>query len=201
MRSSPSQWLKTGASALRHPGRVRALFQDAAFRLKRKLTRRYSDVHLRQLRSLERAYSRADGPQLLVFGDSAMFWTTPTDQDHRHLIEMVRDELGGVKVEALVGPGYHARIVMAFLSALETLRSLPKVIIVPISTLMAQTIWLSHPELGYEAVAAELRGVIASGDRPQRLSKAHPTRRRSSSGSVYLLRACLEPGGQLASCA
>jgi hypothetical protein len=84
---------------------------------------------------------------------------------------MIRDELGPeMTFEALVGPGYNARIVMAFLSTLPARRSRPKVVIVPASVMMSQTHWLAHPEVGYEAMSAELRAIIAgNGRRPRRL--------------------------------
>jgi hypothetical protein len=171
VQTSVKDWLRTGASGIGDWRRTRALVKDTSFRLQRKWAKRFSDVQLRQLRSLEHAYRAGSGPDLLVFGDSAMFWTTPTDEDHRHLVEMIRDELGPeTTFEALVGPGYNARIVMAFLAALDRCRSQPKVVIVPASVLMAQTIWLSHPEVGYEAMSAELREIIsANGRRPRRL--------------------------------
>ena len=46
--------------------------RDWAFRIERRLAKRYSDVELRQLRSMERAYNSRKPPELLVFGDSAM---------------------------------------------------------------------------------------------------------------------------------
>jgi hypothetical protein len=152
--------------------RTKALVKDTTFRLERKWAKRYSDVQLRQLRAIENGYARPKGRDLLVFGDSAMFWTTPTDDDHRHLVEMIRDELGPeTTFEALVGPGYNARLVMAFLTALERTRSKPKVIIVPASVMMSQSHWLSHPEVGYELMSDEIRGIVAANGRkrPRRL--------------------------------
>jgi hypothetical protein len=165
------EWLRNGASGVGDWDRTTALVKDTAFRLERKWAKRFSDVQLRQLRSLEHAYDSASGPDLLVFGDSAMFWTTPSDADHRHLVEMIRDELGPrTTFEALVGPGYNARIVMAFLTALPDRRSQPKVVVVPASVMMSQTHWLAHPEVGYEAMSAELRAIVAgNGRRPRRL--------------------------------
>lgn len=171
MQTRVREWLATGAAGIGSRERTLALVRDSAFRLERKWAKRYSDVQIRQLRSMERAYDSPPGPELLVFGDSAMFWTTPTDSDHRHLVEMIRDELGpATRFEALVGPGYNARIVMAFLTALPRLRSQPGVVVVPASVMMSQTHWLAHPEVGYEAMSAELRQIIASdGPRPRRL--------------------------------
>ena len=158
-------------------GGITALFRDGFFRVERKLARRFSDVELRQLRSMERAFNRRRGaPELLVFGDSAMFWTTPTDEDHRHLVEMIRDELdAGVSFEALVGPGYNPRIIMVYLMALARCESKPRVVIVPASVIFATTSWLSHPTLGWGPVATELRAAIeANGKRPRRLERPGP---------------------------
>ncbi len=154
-------------------GRAGAFAGDYAFRLERKAAKRFSDVELRQLKSLERAYRGSRGPDLLVFGDSAMFWTTHRDNDRRHLVQMVRDELGSeLSFEALVGPGYNPRIIMAFLSALQRCESRPRVVIVPTSVLFAMSTWLAHPVLGYELVASELRAAIAAnGGRPRRLAR------------------------------
>lgn len=160
--------------AAEHPGpltRATTFFKTNAFRVERRLTKRFSDVELRQLRSLERAYSGTKGPDLLVFGDSAMFWTTPKDSDRRHLFEMIRDELGGdVTFEALVGPGYGPRIIMAFLAALPRCQSRPRVVLVPTSVLMASSIWLAHPKLGYVTVGDQIREYATSdAKRPKKL--------------------------------
>jgi hypothetical protein len=123
---------------------------------------------------MERAYNRRRGaPEMLVFGDSAMFWTTPKDEDHRHLVEMIRDELdAGASFEALVGPGYNPRIIMVYLMALARCRLKPRVVIVPTSVIFASTSWLSHPTLGWGPVAAQLRAAVeANGKRPRRLER------------------------------
>ncbi len=172
VQTNARDWFRTGLTGIGDPQRTAALVKDTAFRLERKWAKRYSDVQLRQLRALEHSYAKPQGTDLLVFGDSAMFWTTPTDTDHRHLVEMVRDELGSATTfEALVGPGYNARIVMAYLSALPHCRSRPKVVIVPASVMMSQSHWLSHPEVGYELMSAELRTIINGNGRkrPRRL--------------------------------
>jgi hypothetical protein len=141
--------------------RLRARVRSLAYRARRKATKKFSDVELRQLRSLQKAYAGETGPDILVFGDSAMFWTLATDQDSRHMVEMIRDELGkDVTFEALVGPGYNPRIVTAFLSALESCPSRPKVVLVPTSVLMASTIWLQHPRLSYELVGQQVRTAV-----------------------------------------
>lgn len=154
-------------------GRASALIRDNGFRLERRLAKRFSDVELRQLRSLQRAYQGAAGPDLLVFGDSQMFWTLHTDVDRRHLVEMIRDELGGERTfEVLVGPGYNPRIIMAYVSAIARCESRPRVVVVPISLLMSASTWLAHPVFGYEKVAAGICAAVEQGGRlPRRLDR------------------------------
>jgi hypothetical protein len=150
---------------------------DLLFRLKRRLVKRFSDFELHQLQSMEGAYAGASGPDLLVFGDSMMFWTTPQDGERRRLVDMIRDgvqeDLGRrVSYEALLGPGYNPRIVLPYLTALARCRSRPGVVIVPMSVLMCTSTWLAHPSYGYEQIAAELRAVVeGNGKRPQRLKR------------------------------
>src|SRR3954454_22479857 len=99
--------------------RATAVARDLTFRVRRRMVKKFSDVELRQLRSLQSDYAGESGPEILLFGDSAMFWTLSTDEDRRHMVDMIRAELDGeVRIEALVGPGYNPRIVMAYLSAL-----------------------------------------------------------------------------------
>jgi hypothetical protein len=160
----------TPASPVR---RAAALASDTLARVERRLAKRYSDVELRQLKAMERAYSGVKGPELLMFGESNMVWTVRDEADRRHLAEMIRDELGGhIKLQGMVGPGYNPRIIMAMLSALPRCASRPSVVIVPMSILMATTNWLSHPVLGYERAGKEVRDLIAiGGQRPRRLTQ------------------------------
>lgn len=163
----------TAVSQVRHARRATAYVRDIAFRIERRATKRFSDVELRQLRSLQRAYRGKHGPELLLFGDSSMFWTSWGEVDRRHLAQMIRDEVGGhLGLEPIVGGCYNPRIIMAFLSALQTCESQPRVVVVPISVLMATSTWLGHPVLGYEQTAQSLRAVIKAGrHRPRRLDK------------------------------
>jgi hypothetical protein len=141
-----------------------ALTKDVFFRLRRRATKRFSNVTLRQLRSLQRAYGASNGPELLIFGDSNMVWTNWGEPDRRHLVDLISEEFGSeVTVEALVGPGYNPRMVMAFLSALEECSSRPRVVLVPTSVMMATSSWLSHPVLGYGTHSEELRECIKTG--------------------------------------
>lgn len=145
--------------------RAAAYVRDMAFRVERRITKRYSDVELRQLRALQRVYGSSDPPEVLIFGDSNMFWTVPGEADRRHMAQIIRDELGAnTRVHAVVGGGYNARIVIPFLSAVARCAYKPKIVIVPTSTVMATNTWLAHPILGYEQVATHLQKVIDDGN-------------------------------------
>lgn len=152
-------WARS-AAAVREPARAQALARHLAFRARWRATLRFGDLPLRQLRSLQRAYSRSPAPELLILGDFAMDWVPPGDDDYRHLPDMVRDVLRrSVSVESVVGPMYNARMVIAFLTAIVAARHKPSVIVLPVSTVTSQSLWLAHPVRGYAATAARLRSV------------------------------------------
>lgn len=147
--------------------------RDLVFRAKRRAVRRFSDVELWQLRSMQRAYQGKRGPELLVFGDSAMFWTNYRDKDRRHLVDMIRDETGrDLEYEALMGPSYHGRIVMAYLSGLAKSSSRPKVVVVPTSVLLATHLFLEHPSWSYISESKGIREAVrGEGGKRQRLER------------------------------
>jgi hypothetical protein len=85
---------------------------------------------------------------------------------------MIRAELGGVRSLDLYAAGYNGRIIKAYLAALERCRSRPRVVLVPTSVQMAGSIWLAHPEYGYEMVADQLTALVASDGRlPRKLDR------------------------------
>ena len=118
------------------------------------------------------SYGTTDGPELLIFGDSAMFWTSRDDADRRHLAEVIRDEIDPeLRLEALVGASYGAVIIMAFLSALRRCPGRPRVVIVPTSIVVTTAGWLAHPQWGYTKAADGLREAVEGGGRPTRLER------------------------------
>jgi hypothetical protein len=135
--------------------------------------RKFADVQLRQLRQLRRAYDgRRDGPEVLIFGDSSMYWTGRRDSSRRYLPDIIDSELGRVRSLALYAAGYNGRIIKAFLAALSKCRSRPRAVVVPTSVQMAGAIWLAHPEFGYEKVTEQLMALIESdGKLPRRLER------------------------------
>ena len=125
-------------------------------RIGERLEKYRPETQVRQLRALQKAYSGASGPDVLIFGDSMMVWAAPGDADKRSLVQMVQDDLPGSTVHTIVGPLYQPRIVMAFLTALENTASRPRVVVVPTSLMMASDGWLSHPTAGYVAESAAI---------------------------------------------
>jgi lysophospholipase L1-like esterase len=155
--------------AARVPAAVGLLGRKVVNRVRHRIEPRRADPEIRQLRSLQRAYRGPSGPEVLLFGDSAMFWYQLAEADRRNLGAMVRDGLGGdVEVHTVVGPGYGPRIVLAFLTALEKSPSRPKVVVVPTSLFISCTGYLAHPQFSYEVEAKALRQMIAEGDGSKR---------------------------------
>ena len=74
---------------------------------------------------------------------------------------MLEDDLG-VAVHSIVGPGYNARLSMAYLDAPPGAPARPKVVVTPTSLMMAAASWLEHPRLSYEIEAAALRDLARS---------------------------------------
>lgn len=143
----------------------RPVFYKLAGRLQERRQRKLPDNEIRQLTALRAAYQDSPGPDVLMFGDSAMFWTRPGETDPRSLGDLIQDELGrGVGLHTIVGPGYNPRVVMAFLHALKDCPSRPKIVVVPTSLMMAGRAWLRHPSLAYEVEGAALREIIDAGE-------------------------------------
>jgi hypothetical protein len=140
------------------------LYRPVFFRLGARLQKRRPDLEIAQLTALRQAYASGAGPDVLLFGDSAMFWTRPGETDLRKLGDIVDDELGGaVRTHTIVGAGLNSRMVLAYLHALEGCASRPRVVVVPTSVMMASSGWLTHPVLSYEIESAALRKIAAAG--------------------------------------
>jgi hypothetical protein len=143
--------LKPGVSSLRH----------LAGRLERAAAVRFGDPELSHLRAIQRAYRGNRGPDILIFGDSTMFWTAPGEPDRRQIPELIATELGRkVTTISIVGAGYNPRIVNAYLGALARCRSRPKTVVVPTSTVMAQATWLEHPKFSYVHAATAVNDAV-----------------------------------------
>lgn len=154
-------------------GPTRAWVRDFAFRLERHAAQRVRDIESHQLRSLQRAYRGRKGPELLIFGDSHMFFPGRGEPDRRRLLHMIQDELGDhIGIKAIMGPGYNACIVTAYLSALSECRSRPRVVVVPMHQTTHMSPLLDHPVLGFGRVARAIRQAITDGrSTPRRLGQ------------------------------
>jgi hypothetical protein len=149
------------------------LVRDIGRRVQRRAEpKRPSDLELRHLRSLMRAYDAATGPEVLVFGDSIMYWTV-REPDRRRTFDMIRDEMkADPKCMVLAGAGYNARMVIAFLSALSACRSRPRVVVVPMSLVTLMSAFLDHPERGLARAAQAVRSAVEGWpDLPKRYEK------------------------------
>ncbi len=165
-----------GALAARKTGHLAALSRHLLLRARWHSIRRFGDLPLSQLRSVERAFSRGPAPDVLIFSDFVMDWVPADDGDYRHLPDMIRDALGRPFAdESVVGHMYNARIVIALLTGLASAQHRPRVIVVPLSTVTAQSLWLAHPALGYAAEAADLRRLIGTASSRARVSSRPAT--------------------------
>ena len=148
--SPPNQ----GISTLRH----------LAGRLERAAANRFGDPELGNLRAIQRAYRGNRGPDILVFGDSTMFWTAPGEPNRRPIPELMATELGrNTTMMSILGAGYNPRILNAYLGALARCRSSPRAVVVPTSTVMAQATWLEHPKFSYVHAARAVNDAARLG--------------------------------------
>ena len=153
-------------------GEFRRWRRGVAATIRRGVKKRSGDPELRELRALVKAYSGdTAGPDVLVFGDYAMLWTTGSDDSKRTLVDLIQAQLGrDVTFQAVAGPGYNPRIVGAFLSGLAQCPQRPRVVLVPTSVLMATKLFLENPHFAYKLEAEGLR-FVAAGGKVRRLTR------------------------------
>jgi hypothetical protein len=141
-----------------------------AARIDRRVGQQFADVEARQLSALRRAYDGDHPPEILIFGDSVMYWTSANDADPRRVCDMIRDRLGR-RTLVLYGPGYHARIILAFLAALERCRHRPKLVVVPNSVMMLLHGWFEHPEFNYVTESRSIMKAVVDGGPLKRVER------------------------------
>ncbi|HVV30423.1 MAG TPA: hypothetical protein VHC41_06050 [Mycobacteriales bacterium] len=123
------------------------------------------DNQLRQLRGLERAYSGRRGPDVLLFGDSASYWTMPSEPDSRAMLQMLAAELpSGTSLHTVVGPAYSARIIAAFAAGFRRWRSRPRVVVIPATLLTMMDVHLEDPRYNYVAASGWIADALAGRD-------------------------------------
>ena len=161
------------AAELSATRRLKIRLNHARFRARRRASKQWGDLELSQLAMIERAYRRPRGPEVLLIGDSTMYWIGRDEPDNRQLAEVIQDDIGRrARCLMVAGPGYQAGISMAYLSVLEHCRSRPRVVVVPIAPMMARSTWINHPEYPYVEVSrAMCEAIRMKGDRPKRLER------------------------------
>lgn len=131
----------------------------------RKRNQRGGDTQLRQLEELRKAYAGPGGPELLIFGDSAMWWTNSADSRRVALPTVVMEGLdNGWRYQSLVGALYGPRLVGAYLTALEHATSRPTMVLLPLAVRTTTTLSLQHPSFAHVMESEALRKIIASGE-------------------------------------
>lgn len=161
------------AAELTTTRRLQVRLNHARFRLKRRALKQWGDLELSQLETVERAYSGARGPEVLIIGDSTMYWIGRDEPDNRQLAEVIEDGVGRRgKCLMVAGPGYQAGITMAYLAALEQARSKPRVAVVAMAPMMSRSTWINHPDYPYVELSRAMREALRlNGDRPKRLER------------------------------
>jgi hypothetical protein len=144
----------------------RRLLMRARRRIRARLDRYRPDVEIRQLWDLVDRYNQANPPDVLLIGDSAMYWVAEDDADQRNLAQVITDEFDGdVRVHAIAGPGYNARMARVFLEALSGCRHRPKLVILPATLAVAAEHMHQHPFWSYQRESSGLREILRAGDR------------------------------------
>jgi hypothetical protein len=139
-------------------GRQRIRWLNLAYRMQRRIAKEFWDVDLWQLRRMQRAYRTPGGPEVLVLGDSHMFWTGYYEADRRRLGTLIREELGpGTRVLIVEGPCYWPNMTILLLEALLGLPHRPRVLLFSINSYMNTPHWLEHPQYSYAPVVRTLR--------------------------------------------
>lgn len=131
----------------RPPASIRPAITRGADAVRRQVAR-VDNRDVRLARGMARA-SRAGELDVLYLGDSTVSWVAPYDRDRRPLHRMVSDLLGPrVRLIALHGGSYNARLHSAFLRWVDPSRPAP-VIILPLCVRMSTRPWWEHPVHGH----------------------------------------------------
>lgn len=147
--------------------------QVSALRKKvRVLRNRLDGPEVRRARIMMDAL-RTSPVDVLAIGDSMWAFTAPYDEDQRHLAAMITHDLGSdIRMHGVVGAGYNANLIDAYLGLAQRGGFRP-VVIVPLTLRLVTIAWGEHPNYTYRpAVNAlnQMPGDIAL----RRIRKAVP---------------------------
>lgn len=143
---------------------------SGARRRARVLRNRLDNLEVRRARiMMERL--RTGTVDVLAIGDSTWAFTAPYDEDPRHLAVMVADGLGDTTtMHAVVGAGYNANLIDAYLGLAQRGGFRP-VVIVPLTVRLVTVAWGTHPNYTYRGAVSAIGQM--PGDLPlRRIRKA-----------------------------
>jgi hypothetical protein len=121
----------------------------------RVLRRRLDNIEVRRARIMM-ARLRESPVDVLAIGDSVWAFTASYDEDQRKLAQMIDDDLGPeISMHSVVGAGYNANLIDAYLGLAQRGGFRPKVVVVPLTWRLVTVAWGEHPNYTYrEAVKA-----------------------------------------------
>lgn len=136
----------------------------------RVLRKRLDNLEVRRARIMM-GLLRDSPVDVLAIGDSMWAFTAPYDEDQRHLGTMIAHALGPETVmHGVVGAGYNARLIDAYLGLAQRGGFRP-VVIVPLTTRLVTVAWSEHPNYAYRAAVRAISRM--PGDIPlRRIRKA-----------------------------
>ncbi len=121
----------------------------------RDLVARADNTEVRQARQLV-ARLRSSPPDVIFFAESAGKFVGPDDHDKRGLAHMVQDELPGVDVHLVMGPGHNPRLQDAYLRLVGGSTARP-LVLHPLWLRGWFRAWYEHPKWGHREAAQAIR--------------------------------------------
>lgn len=126
---------------------------------------RHIDLQLQQLERARRLLLAGD-VDVLVLGDSGCLFGAPGESDTRMIPELIGRELGGLRVVALTGAGYSARLHAEFLRVLGTLPVRPRYLVTSVCVRTGTSVHVTtHPTYAYEQTHRRLATITSAKHR------------------------------------
>jgi hypothetical protein len=136
---------------------------------------RHVDLQLQQLERARRRLLNGD-VDVLVLGDSGCLFGAAGDVDSAMIPELISRELGGLRVVALSGAGYSARIHADFLRVLGTLPVRPRYLVTSVCVRTGTSVHVTtHPTYSYEQTHRRLAAITSAKHRISYLQRKPPS--------------------------
>lgn len=127
----------------------------------RRTVDRYDAPAMRQARRLIGDF-RADGPDVVQFGDSMLSVVAADEPDRTKLRAMAPQEINqrrsGTRVLVIDGPSYGAHIISGFLRLMTQFEHRP-IVVVPLLQRTCFSPWIEHPVYGHKDTLAMLAAI------------------------------------------